>query len=74
MIAGFQNGERFLGSVDYLGTPIENNWIVTGMAGYFCKPIITNYWNPECDEATALAIIKECFKVLFCRDSSATDR
>jgi hypothetical protein len=39
-----------------------------------CKPILANYWNPECDEATARQIMIECFKILFYRHCRTTDK
>ena len=35
VIAGYNNGERFLGTVDMFGTKFETNHVVTGMASNF---------------------------------------
>jgi len=35
IIAGFQNGEKFLGHVDMYGAKIEADHFVTGMASIF---------------------------------------
>jgi 20S proteasome subunit beta 7 len=34
-----------LAIVDLYGTYIESKFATTGFAGYFCKAIISNYWN-----------------------------
>ena len=80
IVAGFENGKRFLGQSDMFGTKFECDHVVTGMASnfnylaYLCRAIINNYWNPECDEQTARMIIHECFKVLFYRHARANDK
>ncbi|CAD8050756.1 unnamed protein product [Paramecium sonneborni] len=73
VIAGFHNGERYLALVDIYGTYLESNFVTTGFASYFCKAIISNYWNENCTLDQAKQVIRECFKVLFCRDCRAHD-
>ncbi len=74
IIAGYQNGQRYLASVDLHGTMIENNWIATGFAGYLCKPIIWNYWNENMEENDARQILIECFKTLVYRNTKAFEK
>ena len=74
IVGGVFKGDRYLGSIDPFGTLIEGPWLVTGYAHYLCKPIITNEWNENIDEAKAKKIIEECFKVLYYRDCGAFDR
>ena len=50
VVAGYQNGQRYLASVDLFGTYVENKFITSGFAGYLCKPIISNYWKEDCTE------------------------
>ena len=59
-----QGGQRYLGSVDLYGTYLEAKYVATGFSGYFCKPIIENYWKDTCTETEARNILLECFKVL----------
>ena len=40
VVAGFKDGNRYLGSVDPHGTYLENDFILTGFASMFCKPLI----------------------------------
>lgn len=74
IIAGFQNGQRYLASVDLHGTMIENNWIATGFAGYLCKAIIWNYWNENMEENDARLVLMECFKTLVYRNTKAFEK
>ena len=74
VLGGYYNKKRYLGYVDLYGTLLENNHILTGYAGYFCKPLIYNYWNENMTEEECKAIIKECFKILFYRDAKASDK
>jgi len=74
ILGGFYKGNRYLGYVDMYGTMLEGTNLVTGYAGYFCKPLIWNYWNENQSEEEVRTLIKECFKVLFYRDAKASDR
>ena len=68
VIGGFQNGQRYLASVDLHGMKLESNFACYGFASYFAKPILTNYWNPDMPEDQAKKILHKCFEVLFYRD------
>lgn len=61
-------------SLDQFGTLIQSNYIVVGMAQYFCNAIISPLYpkNPEeLSEEEALSLIEKCFRVLFYRDTKA---
>ena len=74
VIGGYSNGKRYLGQVDLFGTIIEGSNLVTGFAGYLCKPIIYNYWRENQTEEEVRKIIEKCFEVLFYRDCGALDK
>lgn len=73
VIGGFWDDKPYLASVDLFGTYLESPYCLTGFADYMCKPIVTNYWNENCDEEHAKKIVVECFKNLFYRDARAND-
>ena len=64
VIGGISEGKRYLGYVDLYGTHLKDTHIVTGYAGYFCKPLLWNYWNENMDEQSCKRVLIECFKVL----------
>ena len=73
VIGGFEKGKSYLGYVDHIGTVIDMDYVLTGFAGYFCQPIITNNWKADMDLVGAIKIMEDCFRVLFYRDKRATD-
>ena len=52
-----------------------NNYLVTGLAHYFCNVLLTNAGKPEdLTEAAAKKVLEDCFRVLFYRDCGMSDR
>ena len=45
-IAGYENGESYLASVDLYGTFIKKDYVVTGFAKHFGLSLIANEWTP----------------------------
>jgi 20S proteasome subunit beta 7 len=74
LIGGFYGGKRYLAYVDMFGALLEGTNMTTGYAGYFCKPLIANYWKEDMSEKEVKDILKECFRILYYRDSKASDR
>ena len=70
VIAGTKNGRKYLGYVDMFGTYFENDYLITGIARYFCGHLINESWNPEADLATCMNVIQECFKVMYYRSKN----
>ena len=60
--------------VDCFGTLIEDDFLVTGLAHYFCKVLITEKWREDMTEEEAKKVLEDCMRVLFVRDSRASDR
>lgn len=68
-----KNGEKFLGYVDLYGTYLELDYITTGFARHLCGHIINTTWNKDCDLATALGVLEQCFKALFVKNCPARE-
>ena len=47
VIAGHENGQPVLASVDLFGTLIKKDYVVTGFAKHFGLALIANEWNPD---------------------------
>jgi 20S proteasome alpha/beta subunit len=45
VIAGVENGESHLASVDMLGNYIAKDYVVAGFAKHFGNAIVANEWN-----------------------------
>jgi 20S proteasome subunit beta 7 len=70
-------GKPVLYSVDQYGTLLKSDYMLVGMAIYFCNSIIEpeyplNY--EDLSQEDALNILRKCFKVLFYRDTRAGNK
>ena len=76
IVGGYHRGEAFLGSVDMHGNTIQcNDYLVTGLAHYFCNVLLTNAGKPQTlSEQDAKKVLEDCFRVLFYRDCGMSDR
>jgi 20S proteasome subunit beta 7 len=80
LVAGMDGeGKPFLASVDLRGTAFSSASLATGFGSALAQPIMRRY--AETDEQAAkltreeaVAVVKECMKVLFYRDARSLDR
>lgn len=70
------DSQSVLYNIDQFGTLLKSDYVLVGMAQYFCNSIIApEYTTPENIELDqALTLIKKCFEVLFYRDTRAGNR
>ena len=73
LVAGYADGAPQLQAVDLYGTTWKGDFLLTGFAQYFCQVLCQNAWRPDFTEAEARALAEECMRVLFYRDSRATE-
>jgi len=80
LVAGLDSSERpFLASVDMRGTAFTSPSLATGFGAALAQPIMRRYAETEEQAARltreeAVAVVKECMKVLFYRDARSLDR
>mmetsp|Transcript_52419 Transcript_52419/g.90043 ORF Transcript_52419/g.90043 Transcript_52419/m.90043 type:complete len:161 (-) Transcript_52419:222-704(-) len=74
LVAGFKDGESFLGSVDLIGTAYEEDFLATGFGSYLATPIFRKKWRPDMEEGEARELLEECLRVLFYRDCRALNK
>ncbi|XP_039747936.1 proteasome subunit beta type-4 [Pararge aegeria] len=75
VVAGIQDGEPFLGSVDKLGTAYEDATIATGLGAYMATPLLRDATEKgPLDEESAKALVRKCMEVLFYRDARSFPR
>jgi 20S proteasome subunit beta 7 len=80
LVAGLDSSEKpFLGSVDMRGTAFTSPSLATGFGAALAQPLMRRY--AETDEQAALlsreeavAVIRECMKVLYYRDARSLDK
>lgn len=61
VIAGYENGETSLASVDIHGTLIKKDYVVTGFAKHFGLALIANNWKPTISADECKDILRKCF-------------
>jgi len=71
VVAGLQDGQVFLGTIDKLGTAYEDSAICTGYGAYMATPMIRAALEakPVLNEDEARALVHKCMEVLFYRDA-----
>jgi 20S proteasome subunit beta 7 len=74
LVGGFKDGAAFLGSVDYIGTAYEDDFLATGFGSYLAIPILRKKWRPDMEEGEARELLEECLRVLFYRDCRALNK
>jgi len=76
VVAGWdeQTSKPFLGTIDKLGTTLQENLVATGFGGYLAMPLLREKWKSDMSEGEARALLEDCMKVLFFRDCQASAR
>ena len=74
VIAGYDNEQSFLGSVDLYGNFIVNDYIVTGFAKHYGLAIIANEWDPTKTYEECKVILRKCFQIIYQRDCHSVDQ
>jgi 20S proteasome subunit beta 7 len=74
VIAGFHNGENYLGTVDSIATSYTDDHIATGYGEHLARPLMRSRWSPEMTEGDARALLEDCMRVLFYRDCRTINR
>jgi 20S proteasome subunit beta 7 len=71
------NGKGVLSSIDQYGTLLKSDYMLVGMAQYFCNAIIAPEYPRTADEFSldqTLNLLRKCFETLFYRDTRAGNR
>ncbi|XP_002124862.2 proteasome subunit beta type-4-like [Ciona intestinalis] len=76
-VAGFYNGESFLGSVDKIGIAFKSASVASGFGAYLAQPLMRKAIEDNGDNLSyekARHVIEECLKVLYYRDARSYNR
>jgi len=65
---------QLLGLVDKIGTTYEDKYIATGLGLHLALPIMRKKYRHNMSEEEARDLLEDCMKVLFYRDSRASNR
>ena len=76
IVAGIHSktGEKFLGTVDVHGNNFEGEYLLTGIASYFCNSILSDNVNADLTLEGAKELMNKCFTVLYYRDKTQGDK
>jgi len=74
VVAGYREGEPFLGHVDLLGTCYKDDFLATGYGAYIALPLIRKAWRADFTKADAVKLLEDSMRVLFYRDARSTNK
>lgn len=63
-----------LGYVDLYGTTFSDEYIATGYAAHLALPLIRDRWRADMSEGEARALLEDCMRILWYRDTRALNR
>mmetsp|Transcript_4803 Transcript_4803/g.4542 ORF Transcript_4803/g.4542 Transcript_4803/m.4542 type:complete len:171 (+) Transcript_4803:208-720(+) len=69
-----KSGDKFLGTVDVHGNNFEGNYVLTGIANYFCNAILDGNVTDDLTLEGARELMTKCFTVLYYKDKSQGDK
>lgn len=72
VILGFRDGEPYLGATNLYGTAFQDDFTASGLGAHLALPLLRKQWRADMDESEARALLCECMKVLFYRDTRAS--
>ena len=58
-VAGFKDGESYLGTVDSIATSYTDDHIATGYGEYLARPLMRSRFNPNMSEGDARALLED---------------
>jgi 20S proteasome subunit beta 7 len=71
IVAGFRNGQSYLGTSDLYGTMYTDDFIATGLGAHMALPLLRKSWRADLTETEARKILEDSMRVLFYRDTRA---
>uniref|UniRef100_A0A9L0K8J2 Proteasome subunit beta type-4 n=1 Tax=Equus asinus TaxID=9793 RepID=A0A9L0K8J2_EQUAS len=76
VIAGYADGESFLGYVDMLGVACEAPSLATGYGAYLAQPLLREILEkqPVLSQTEARELVERCMRVLYYRDARSYNR
>eukprot|EP00922_Rhytidocystis_sp_ex-Travisia-forbesii_P023054 GHVS01033864.1.p1 GENE.GHVS01033864.1~~GHVS01033864.1.p1 ORF type:complete len:237 (+),score=15.67 GHVS01033864.1:139-849(+) len=74
VVAGVDGGKSYLGYVDMYGTIYEESYMATGLGRYFGLTLLRDQHKPDMTEQAARELLEQCMRILFYRDTLASNR
>jgi len=74
VVAGFREGQSFLGLVDLYGTNYEDDTIATGYGNHIARPLMRKAYRPDLTRDEAKQVLEMCLRILYYRDARALNR
>jgi len=74
IVAGYRNGQSFLGFSDLRGTNFQDETLATGYGAHIARPLLRSGYRPDLSEDDARKLLEECLRVLYYRDARSLNR
>jgi len=74
ILAGFRNGQSFLGQVDLVGTSFTDETLATGFGAHIARPLLRKAYHPDISREEAKKLLEECMRVCYYRDTKSINK
>mmetsp|Transcript_9069 Transcript_9069/g.20092 ORF Transcript_9069/g.20092 Transcript_9069/m.20092 type:complete len:268 (-) Transcript_9069:1035-1838(-) len=73
VVAGYRDGQPFLGAIDLIGTMYEDDAVATSFGSYICLPLLRKAGS-NLSREEAKKVLEDCLRVLFYRNTKSSTR
>ncbi|KAJ4772412.1 Proteasome subunit beta type [Rhynchospora pubera] len=74
VLGGVKKGQKYLGTVNMIGTHYEDDHLATGFGNHLARPILRSEWREDLTFEEAVKLIEKCLLVLLYRDRSSINK
>jgi 20S proteasome subunit beta 7 len=74
VLAGYRDGDAFMGLVDLRGTAYEEKYIATGYGQHIALPLLRHGWRDDLTETEAVDLLRKAMRVLMYRECRTLNR
>ena len=74
VVAGFKNGESFLGTVGMIGSRYTDAHVATGFGAHLARPLFREKHREDMSAAEARALLEEALRVCYYRDKNSINK
>ena len=74
VVAGFKNGESFLGTVSMIGSAYTDAHVATGFGAHLARPLFREKHREDMSAAEARALLEEALRVCYYRDKNSINK
>ena len=74
VVAGWEDGAGFLGTVNLLGVHYTDDHVATGFGNHLARPLFREVDTTQLDEAEAVKLMEDALRVCYYRDKNSINK